>query len=411
MRDVPNDSDSKTHSGGVSATGERDVPLGDWVRLPLVGMLTIVVLAGSTELIARRMFSVSMAGFERCMVLNDPTTGARGIPNSVCWEKSPENPPIEFRFNRCGHRAGMECGPKPADTFRIVMIGSSVAMGERVQRDESFAALLPVQISQFTGRPVELYNESMGWGFSRSTSLRFNEVLDAQPDMILWTLTPMDVERAALIVPALDDVGAGSGLSLAAKAWERTRTAFAVQSFSGAIAAIFSRTRTALLLRHFLYQSQSHYVKAFLMSSDEEAGYLKSDQGPEWKDRLSEFDRDAAQMEGQARAAGIPFVAVLIPERAQAAMISMGTWPTGFDPYNLDAELRSIIVSHGGVYLDILPEFRTIPNPEQYYFPVDGHPNPAGHAIISAMLARAITSGAILPLKAGDPLKGPNNGK
>jgi hypothetical protein len=81
-------------------------------------------------------------------------------------------------------------------------------------------------------------------------------------------------------------------------------------------------------------------------------------------------------------------------------MISMGKWPDGYDPYKLDNELRAIITRHGGIYIDILPGYRALPNPEEDYFPVDGHPNASGHAIISGMLAKALTNGSIPALKA-----------
>lgn len=92
--------------------------------------------------------------------------------------------------------------------------------------------------------------------------------------------------------------------------------------------------------------------------------------------------------------------AVYVPNRAQAAMISMGKWAAGYDPYKFGEELRAIITRHGGTYIDILPGFRSLPNPGQYYFPVDGHPDARGHAIISGFLAREITSGAVPALKA-----------
>jgi len=89
---------------------------------------------------------------------------------------------------------------------------------------------------------------------------------------------------------------------------------------------------------------------------------------------------------------------VLVPNRAQAAMISMGEWPVGFDPYRLDHELDSIITSHGGIYNEILPDFRTIPNPERYYYPLDGHLDAGGNAIIAGFLAKEL-SGAVPELR------------
>jgi hypothetical protein len=100
-------------------------------------------------------------------------------------------------------------------------------------------------------------------------------------------------------------------------------------------------------------------------------------------------------MEAQARDAGIPFVAAYVPNRVETTMVSMGQWPTGIDPYQLDNRLRSVIESHGGTYIDLLPEFREISDPGRYYFPVDGHPNPEGHAALTRLMAKQLTSGVV----------------
>ncbi len=126
---------------------------------------------------------------------------------------------------------------------------------------------------------------------------------------------------------------------------------------------------------------------------------MKDALSPEWKNRLRHFDSNAAQIEQQAAAAGVPMVAVLVPYRSQASMISMGEWPAGYNPYKLDDELRAIITSHGGTYVSILPGFRSVPNAEQYYLPIDGHPTAEGHAILAELLAKALTSGAVPDLR------------
>ena len=138
------------------------------------------------------------------------------------------------------------------------------------------------------------------------------------------------------------------------------------------------------------------------LKNENDAGFLKAEPNPDWQHWFQTFRIDAEDFEKQANAAGVPFVAVLVPNRAQAAMISMGKWPEGYDPYKLDNELRAIIVSHGGTYIDMLPDFRTIPNGEQDYFPVDGHPNPEGHTIISRLLTKELTCGAVPALHSQD---------
>lgn len=268
------------------------------------------------------------------MVFNDPSTGARGTPNCVCREKIPEGTLTEYRFNSGGYRDDREFGPKTPGTYRIVMLGTSVAAGFRVPQDQTFAALLPAELSRRTGRKIELYNEGLPWRSPHTISLHFDDVLAARPDMILWILTPIDIEMTSWVVPTEEEV---RSLSLPARAWHKAKAAFTTKSFATSIAEIFSHTRTATLLSDFLYESQSQYVKSSLMSGSYQNGFLKSERCAEWQRRLGDFENSAANMEARARDAGITFVAVLLPDRTQAAMISMmGEWPKGYDPFKLD---------------------------------------------------------------------------
>jgi hypothetical protein len=275
------------------------------------------------------------------------------------------------------------------------MVGSSIAMAYQVENQKSIAALLPGELTSQTGHRVELLNEGFAGG--SGVNLRLDEALAFNPDMILWILTPWDVgqEFATVHHPPR----ANRNVPFVQRAWARLKLEFATSS-TNALQEAFDSTRSALLLRHFLFESQSQYVKSFLMAGDKEAGFLKSEPSAAWRDSLRQFSNAAARNEEQARAAGVPLVTVLVPNRAQAAMISIGEWPAGYDPYKLNDELRSIITSHGGTYIDLLPSFRTIPNPERFYLPVDGHLNKEGYAIVSRLLASALTSGAVPALKA-----------
>ncbi len=375
----------------------------DWVLLPLLCVLTICIALVATELIARRMFSAKAISLRTCIDFSHPEIGAKAIPNTVCAEKRPESPVLaEYRFNSCGHRAGFECGPKSPGTFRIVMAGSSVAMGSAIPRDETFAALLPVELSRRTGNKVELYNEGMGYGFPpRAVSLYFKDVLAQNPDLILWILTPKDFQEESFVPDKIPpQTPKASGLArYVAKIRGGIKSVFANGTPLKALASIWDQSRTALMLRHFLYESQSIYVKSYLIGG-ESTEFLRSSSTPDWQNHLEQFDRYAANIEGLANAAHVPVVAVLIPNRVQATMISMGEWPAGLDPYKLDKDLRTIVVSHGGTYIDMLPEFSKIPGSGKYYFPVDGHPNAQGHALISALLSKELTSGVVPRLNA-----------
>jgi len=252
-----------TEKGRNCVNGETEarLPRRDWILLPCVFFGTAILLGCGIELVGRLIFTQSAPAQDRCIVLNDASTGARAIPNSVCYLKSLETPIIEYKFNSCGHRAGMECGPKPAGVYRIVMTGSSVAMGDLVQQREGFAARLPEALSQKTGRKVDLYNEAMGWGFTHSVTLRFKDVLAARPDLILWILTPGDVERSSLVLPTAGDIGQWRSESQVKRLWLHTLAILGNEPGRAAFTDFLDHTRIAFMLREFLYRSPSLYLK------------------------------------------------------------------------------------------------------------------------------------------------------
>jgi hypothetical protein len=242
----------------------------------------------------------------------------------------------------------------------------------------------------------------MPWRPPHAVALHFDEVLAAKPDMIFWVLVPADIwnpmlPRAQPGSPQAATPAPGKVKQVLEATWKPLKAE--LSSHSGT------------LFRHFLYESQSQTIASYLAEKPDEP-YMRRIHGPEFlkvepsaelRGHLAEFDGDVAEIEAQARAAGVPLVAVMLPERPQAAMISRGEWPAGFDPYKLDNELRSMIVSHGGTYVDVLPDLRDIPNSEQGFFAFEGHPNAYGHAMISGLLAKHLTDGAVPALREATP--------
>lgn len=414
---------SKTNDDNTEPKLEAKLPRHDWILLSFVGVLAIVFLASATELAARWLYPTYSEGLLDCFAKFNPTGDAPVKPNCVCRERIPESKyTVEYRFNSLGHRAGTELKPKAPGTYRIVLIGSSMTMGLFVPREMTFAVLLPAELSKETGRKVEIYNEAPGGKFrggtypTRDSVARFNEVLAAQPDLVLWVISPWDAKNADFRDTAAKDVaseGPQATVSAAADTpsepanfWDYIKAEITKGNFGERLNYRWEQTRTSIVLKHLLLKSdsQGQYVNSYLKNEDF-AGFLKSEPDAKWQSELKDFDQEVAAIEGKAKAAGIPFAAVLVPNRAQVAMISMGKWPEGYDPYKLDQELSGIVASHGGTYLDILPNYRTIPNPEQNYFPVDGHPDANGHALIAEFLAKELTNGAVPALAVNSKLQ------
>ncbi len=376
-------------AAGRDGTERAKLPRRDWFLLPLIGLGTILLLLGGGELTARRIFYLAGAGTKACTIFNDPVTGTRGVPNSVCWEKALESQLTEYRFNRCGHRTSMDCGLPPDGAFRIVTIGSSFAAGSQVAEQESFAALLPRELTRLTGRRVELYNAAIyRSGFPSSVAAQMKDVVAQQPNLILLVVTPWDVENAGLTGVDAGRRGEAPPITEGLKALVRTGSTKDIEQF-------FSfHLRLIMALRHTLYLSQSQYMRSYLADASV-SSVLAADWSPQWKQHMADYEVQLARIAKQARAAGIPLAVVQVPNRAEATMISMGNWPAGYNPYKLGDEVRAAADRNCAIYIDILPEFRDVPNAERYYMPVDTHPYPSGHALLAGMIARGLSTAAI----------------
>jgi len=379
---------------GPENQGEPELRRSDWILLPMLGILTIVILAVSVELFARWIFpqlGTGPAG-EDCMIFSDPVTGSRGIPNCRVMEKIAEGPEFQYRFNNLGFRSDTDFGPKAPGTYRIVMLGTSTTMGMRVPINQTFAVLLPMELSRRTGRKIELYNEAMPYRAPDVIADHFSEVLNAKPDMVLWALNIGDVGNQGKnkMLPIHDRKD-----SFSVRAWHRIQEARAAGSFMDLIRYIFRHTRTAVLLTHYLYNSRSQYIKASILTDK----YM-TEPTQDQRIKLQQFDQDFARIESQASKEGVLLVVVLLPDHAQTDMILSQDLPPGVDPYESDREIRSIVTKHGGTYIDIFPDVRRHPELQYGYYNADGHPNALGHAIFTEVLAKELTNGSVPALKA-----------
>lgn len=397
-------------TGAVEEKAETKLPRRDWILLPILSLATVIVIVTVLAFVAHKTFSKTTSGVRACLDMSDPS-GVRGIPNCEIWEKNAEGPPVKYKFNSCGHRANMDCGPKPPGTYRIVMVGSSYAFGQDIPTEKTIASLLPVLLSQRTGRSVDLYNEGMGQAYARNVALHFDEALAAQPDVILWLLTKYDIERATVVGTDLNFIPSSVAGNTRAKIAYRVKQIAAMKTNSERLGFIeqyaedlFQVSETGTMLMHGMYKSQSLYMKAALINSGHRLWYVQAESDPVSRQYLQQFEDYAAQIANKARAAGIPLVAALMPDRVQAAMLSKGDWSSDFSPLRLDDEIRAVVTRYGGTYVDVLRDFRNIPSSEQYYLPVDGHPDERWQPIVAGLLAEKLTDGMIPELKATAPL-------
>lgn len=371
-----------------------------WLLLPCVSLVTLVLLVGSAEILARSLFPENGSTMP-CLIVNDPSTGVRGLPNSVCHETTFEGLPIEYRFNDCGFRNDERCGPAPQGTYRIVLIGSSMTEGLRVDRERSYAGLLASLLTRAAGRNVDVFNEGLQWSMPASWPLRLKAIADAKPDLIVWTMTPLDIDSASLIlpyVPGVQDAVASSdaaadrvpsAVQAGASAPRRSAAALAARAWDKLIGPI-NQTRTAQLLQSLLFVSPSLYLHHVEMQG-RSADYLRTPLPSSFRDSLHTVDKALGPVTAEARALHVPLVVVLTPQRADAIMLAQATWAPGYDPLALNRALAAVVRRRGAVYLDISHGFKDLTDPGTLYLPFDGHMTARGHAVVADLLTKGLT--------------------
>ena len=182
------------------------------ISLSLIAVGVVAVLCAGAEHLAGWYFKPPVIHVEApnrsCFVLDDPSTGVRGVPNCRVDYSAREFGDVQYRFDANGYRNPRAMDQLDPHAFRIVMTGSSVAFGEFVPESETIAARLPVLLTHETGHPIELYDEGLPFGFTHSIALRFHDVLAARPNLVLWIVSNSDVRFASqVLLPHLKLIG------------------------------------------------------------------------------------------------------------------------------------------------------------------------------------------------------------
>ena len=370
------------YSGGESSPGkscEGKLPARDFFLIPLLSVATVVAMFAGSEIVARKVF-VS-GGNDPCWVGYDPRLGSADKPNCTARIKVFESPWVEHSFNECGYRTPESCGPKRAGTLRVALMGASVAEGYLIPYNDTFAAQASRLLSEQSGRKVEIQNLAVEGCGPLFVCRRIGEALHLKPDLVLWILSPYDLEQD--IDPDL--LARRDDLDPIAAA----KTPQAPVSVLKRLQRAVADSRTLFAAQHLAFQNQDLYVKLYLMQA-ERSGFLTKPLPPKWLKRLADTDVLVGAMAEKTRRAGVPFAVAVAPQRAQAALASMRVRPPHVDPYLFEKAIEDIALRHNVTPVPVLSEFGSLPNPEKLYYPVDGHLSGDGQTVLARALVRGL---------------------
>ena len=362
------------------------LPIRDLVLLPLLSLTTILVMFATAEIVTRIVWPASEHGF--CMH-TDPLAGPHGKPNCTTTVKIAEGEgPVVQVFNKCGYRSEASCGPKPADTFRIAVLGSSISEGYIIPYHQMLASQVSETLARNWHRKVEFQNLGAEACLPIYSYRHLPEALALHPDAAILVINPWDLEEE--VEPRL--------MALRNDPEPITRAPAPLVKLSPfqKLELFVHQSRSLLVAQHYLLQNPEVFLKLYLLAGGDHTDFVHYPLTARWRRRFAVTDILLGEMAERFRLAGIPFVVVAVPERAQVMMLSRPNLPAGVDPYAFTRELSHIASNHGILFVDGLKVLGRAPTSESLFYVVDGHPTPRTHQLLG-QAAAALMEARIAP--------------
>lgn len=348
----------------------------------LVGVLTFVGLAVGLELGAR--VALPWREFNRCL-------NGTGSSPAYCVSgavKLWEGPSFTYSYNDCGYRSAHPCSTAAPNAKRVAVLGTSFGYGFYVPYADTFPARAGDALSRACGVPVDFQNLSLASG-SIGGQPRWQHIRDRvpgalalHPKAVLVVLSPGDLAyfKKPLAAygstePTPPPVKTGSGPQWAALLDKINRT-------------ILTRSEAIAIVRDIAFHDDGVFLNNFKNSPA--AGFLSPTFDSQWRLRLQIADTVLGEMENQVRATGTPFIAVYIPDYAEAVLARKPSLDPTLSAYALPNALGSIVERHGGSFVDLTADIAKRPRLyREYYLSID-HPNGRGNAIIAQGVVSAL---------------------
>jgi hypothetical protein len=335
----------------------------------------------------------------------DPVYGFFHRPGVSGWVRTEEFTSF-VKFNTRGLRGPEVAVPKPADTFRVLVLGDSVVEGAQVAEEATMAARLHGELAALAGgRRVETVNAGVA-GFGTGQQLLFleREGLGYQPDLIVLVFTiandPADnslavarrwklaAERRPFFVHEGDQLTLVPFEAPPPEPWSAIRTGLRDHS-------VLFTTLELWWLGKTVARAQGSVVPPL----DAEREVYLNEAGDDWRQAWEVTEALLARVQATADAAGTPLLVALSPSEWQTyddlwpKLVGSGSQAQRrFSPDAPNARLAEIAARHGIRLLDLRPTFRAevAAGAPPVIFRRDGHWTEHGHAVAARAVAAAV---------------------
>jgi hypothetical protein len=367
-----------------------------------MALVTVLVTLGLAEVVVRVMMPREIMRY--FFVTPDSLLHHRFLPGATGRYQSTEFN-THYTISSQGLRDREFQAPKPAGTFRILMLGDSFTEGDGVEPEDTFSKQLERTLDTVSALPhVEVINGGVG---SYSPLLEYLYLkhggLDLQPDLVVlnFDLSDMfdDINYSTLAV--LDS----SGTPVAVPGTGPTaRRSWGMQLLVGWKDFIKNNLRLYNVIRIRIGRYLEAVRHEGVVSGDiryDKYAMFRPSQGDGSDDR--EWTRSYAYLEmihNLLRSRGIGFWVNVYP---YAVQVSPKEWSTGrafwgFRPdtvYSVapQARIEQYCREHGIATLNMCEAFRKASASEfPLYWSDNGHWKPEGHAVVARTFAPAMVA-------------------
>ncbi len=346
---------------------KRRIPGRDFIVLPLLCIATLVLLIGIPELLAENSFYAHQV--DSCL-RPDPVLGDRALPNCSSRSKAGEGPWAQNDYNECGYRSKQSCLTKPADTFRVALIGSSTSVGYLVPYEQTFATRTEKILTDTCRRNVD-FQSMGGLGYQwRRLELRFDEALKLKPDLVVATLSPFDMRVPYDLHPVHSPPP---------------------QGIIGHIKDIMQTSSLWRAVLHYRADLPVTYLKFFLRDPGR-SDYLRLPLNAFWQQQIGDTKTLVDDLAAKSRASHVPLLLVFVPMRAQAELLKHHAAFPDTAPLALDDAVSKIAHDAGVPFMDFTPTLAAAKDMNPLYYAIDDHVTGEGSALLAEQLSQAIVA-------------------
>jgi hypothetical protein len=299
------------------------------------------------------------------------------LQNCTVRLKSAEGPEEIYSYNDCGYRSKTSCLPAPPGVLRIASLGTSIAGGYLVGEADMFVNRAAQELSQSLDVPVD--SQTITATRIGNIPAKIPLVLAVRPQVIVLTLSATDLAIDEQRVP---------------RPVKTVQSQKPTKSLQAGLRDTFTdlqgQSRALLMIKHALLSRDAYLYDTYLRLRDP-ADELSQPESPAFTRRYARLDDLLRDISDRMRGHDIPVFLVPAIRRVAAGMLGDGVTSPGTDPVAFQRRVARLAAEHGMFSVDIATPFQAVPHAERMFYPADGHPGPAAHAVIGHALALGLS--------------------